>query len=268
MKVCVIGNSHASMLVAATGLQPGFASFTFFAKPRLTEADFTQNGSLITTQDASFLEWLARFGTAHTVDLADFDAVIIVGLSASLHPVARIFQSHLVTGWPSGLRRLVAGLENGDGQNLRPPVTRGTFRAMLAAINRQNLTYAIARELRQSSQIPLLIVPQPFPSAQLMQSSDFPVIRAIARQKNGAAVAEDLAYVYRDICAELGNAFYVTQPASTISNGCLTKAEHMRGARRLNMVEDQPPEDIWHGNDGLGSAILARIKDILSDANA
>ena len=255
MKICIIGNSHASMLLTAAQQHDFGAHFTFFGKPKLMKADFRTEGSSITTDKPELVDWLIRFGTPTTIDVTSFDAVILVGLAFTYLPAVRIAQTRLVTGWPDHLHTLMQATLPAD----KPPITGGTYRAILAALHRQSLSCDLTETLRSNSDIPIFIIPRPFPSEDVLKTKQHPIVRQAAKQGNGHAIAQDLTAATNMAVDHVVNAIAVPQPAQTIRQGFLTDPRYMRGARRLDLARSQPDQDVMHANSDLGRMFLTDI---------
>ena len=162
-RICVIGNSHVSMLAAASRERSENVSFTFFAKPKLAIDDFVLDGTTLRGNGDRMTKWLDRFCADPVLDLAGFDTIVVVGLTASVFPAMRVAQTHLVTGWPSLSPRLASILDGTRQWPTRPLLTRTTYRTILRCLNDQRLGYQLATKIRVDCDQPCLLYTSPSP---------------------------------------------------------------------------------------------------------
>lgn len=264
MKIALIGDSHAAMLIAAHRADPADEGLTIFAKPGLAPEDCRIEGGVLHAVSDDFRDRLAQSGAADRLSLADFDAVVLAGIAPSVFAAVRLAQDHAISGWPSGdavSQRLLRGAAR---PKERPLMTRAAYRAALTSLTQTSLAAEVIRGLRAVSEIPVVFVPQPFPSERLLEvDGKYPVFRRIARQADGDALAADLEQAHR---AGLGHKPGVTvlqQRQSTRRHGCLSAADLMRAGPRLSDVSPQGAEDILHGNADLGALFLADVRTAL-----
>lgn len=263
MKLCLIGDSHAAMLIAAHRQAPADETIAIFAKPGLCDADVTIQGSCLHARSPEMVDRLAGTETPTALDLTDFDAVVIAGLAPSAFAAVRLQQDHTVAGWPSGDKALNKALRDGVLGKARPLITRSAYAAALTALTDTSLGTRMAR----AAPCPVAIVPQPFPSDALLQSDDaYPIFRRVVRQGDGAALAQDLTAAHRAVFDPLPHVTYLLQPKESLSNGCLTQAAFMRGGPRLSEGSAQDAGDVLHGNIQLGARMLDALRLCLRTA--
>ncbi len=273
MRVCVVGNSHVSMLLGASQVQRHDLELTFFAKPKLSSLDVELDGGRLCCKNDAMQEWLDRLGTPSQIDLADFDAVVFVALSTSIYPAVRITQSHVVSGWPHQGAQLKARLDRPKPTLGRPMITRDTYVSILMALNQRSLGFQFATSLRAVSDVPIYMITQPFPSTRIRQDpSTHPVINRVVDRNHSEALSADLLHSHRHTFPMIENTTYVAQPQHTRADGCLTHEQFMRGARRLDIDKQQPQDDVMHANADLGDlylqAISKHLKTVCTGQNA
>ncbi|WP_323770203.1 hypothetical protein [Antarctobacter sp.] len=257
MKLCLIGDSHAAMLIAAHRQDPANEVLTVFAKPGLSDKDILLEGSLLHAASKDMRERTARMGTPDTLDLAKFDAVVVAGLAPSAFAAVRLQQTHSVSGWPSGAKAIAQALTDAPPKKARPLMTRAAYLAALTSLSETSLSARVA----QAAPGPVAVVAQPFPSDALLdQDGTYPIIRRVLRQRDGAALAADLIAAHRAGFDPLPRTTYLPQPADTLSHGCLTQAAFMRGGPRLSGGSGQDLDDVLHGNAALGARLLAALR--------
>lgn len=260
MKLCLIGDSHAAMLISAHRQTPADVDLTVFAKPGLSAEDIAMTGPLLRATSADMHTRLAAMGTPDTLDLGGFDAVVIAGLAPSAFAAVRLQQGHSVSGWPSGAKAVARALSDSPPAKARPLMTRAAYAAALVTLSQTSLAARIA----QAAPCPAIVIAQPFPSDALLDDDEsYPVIRRLLRHGDGAALAADLIAAHRAGFDTLPGTAYLPQPADTLSHGCLTQAVFMRGAPRLTEGARQDRDDVLHGNTALGARLLADLRACL-----
>ncbi|SMX35810.1 hypothetical protein [Maliponia aquimaris] len=264
MKILLIGNSHAAMLIAAHRADPRGETLTVFAKPGLEADDIVLDGPVLRAASPEMTERLVLLGTPPQVDLAQADAVVIAGLAPSVFAAVRLAQGHSVVGWPSGQAAMARALQPDVAAPKRPLMSRAAYRAALAALTETSLAARLLRGLRAVSDAPAVFVPQPYPSeAVLTTDGKYPVFRRIAQGGDGGALAEDLAGAHAAVLGALPGVTVLSQPADTLRHGCLTAEGCMRAAPRLSDSSQQDVGDVLHGNAALGAQLLSGIRAAL-----
>lgn len=257
MKICLIGDSHTAMLIAALREDSGGEHVTVFAKPGLAKADMALEGTVLRADSRDMIGRLADLGTPTSLDLADFNAVVIAGLAPSGFAAVRLQQGHAVSGWPSGDKVVAASLAETPHTKARPLMTRAAYRAALLALCETSLATRIAR----AAPCPVTVIPQPFPSDALLDQKDrYPVMQRVLVQGDGPALAEDLVAAHSAAFNALPRTTYLPQPSDTLSHGCLTQGAFMRAGPRLSGAASQDRDDVLHGNTALGLRLLATLR--------
>ena len=258
MRLCVIGNSHVAMLMAAHAADPAGITPAWFAKPGLRPDEMVLNGTVLSAASEELRARLDGFGTAPALDLAAFDAVAIVALAPSVFAAMRLLQDHDVTGWPSGTRRVAKALRS-ERPLKRPLLTRAALRAALTGQMQASPAAGLAAALRATApDLPVSFIAQPFPAESMLSAeSRYPVFRRIAEAGDGAALAEDLSAAEDAVFGPLGTAI-LRQPTETVARGCHSRDVVMRGAKRLAGGRQQN-EDPLHANAVLGADLLCRL---------
>ncbi|ASP22265.1 hypothetical protein ANTHELSMS3_03642 [Antarctobacter heliothermus] len=261
MKLCLIGDSHAAMLIAAHRLDPAGENLTVFAKPGLVAGDIALDGPRLRAASVDMHARLAEMGMPDTLNLADFDAVAIAGLVPSAFAAARLQQGHSVTGWPSGAHSIAKALTDAPAAKTRPLLSRAAYVASLTGLCQTSLAARIA----SIAPCPVVVIAQPFPSDALLdKDGTYPIFRRLLRHGDGSALAADLITAHRAGLTPLSGTTYLPQPADTLSHGCLTQAGFMRGGPRLSNGTRQDSNDVLHGNAALGARLLSDLRAILA----
>jgi hypothetical protein len=256
MKLLAIGDSHTSKLIAAGMDDSASVQLVPFAKPGISLDELTVNNGRIHAISSDFKKRLEQLGSGTPQTLTDFDAIVLVAMSISVFSVARMSSDKLVTGWPSG-NEAVQELVSGNGENLPPLLSNQALQEGLIDLARNSFSFKLASEIRRECDVPIVFVPQPFPSEQVLEkSSKLIEIKRIVKRGDGTGVASSLNFSLIAAFEELPNSQLYLQPKNTIARGCLSKLEFMRGAKRLSQNSKQPKSDILHGNAALGKQFL------------
>ena len=262
MRLCVIGNSHVGMLrAAARDLGAGGPEIGFFSKagPGLEKA--TIEGSTIAARDQGLAAAQARFGMPAALDVSAFDAAVFVAGTASVYSALRILQDFRVSGWPS----CVATRENPVPSGPEPPhralVSEPAFVATLADAARAGISHTFATALRRASDVPMFLVPQPYPSELVFETArprDFGFLRARAKG-DGRAIAACLTRAIDEAFGDVGGVCILHQPEDTIAHGFTTARAYARDAVRVDGDTPQHPTDLLHVGPAFGKRVLARV---------
>lgn len=257
MKLCVIGNSHAGMLVhASRAAPPDGMDLTFFARQGRGPEGARIRGTELRAVRRDLRKNLAKLGMPEAVNLPDFDAFIIVAMSATMFTLGPMLSGHSVFSWQSTQREL----QDAGGLNGRPLVSEPALLAALNAEIEASLALAMIGRLRKVSGAPVLIVPQPYPSAVVLEQADrFRMFRQIKRRNDGADAARVLRSAHERVFGVLANVQVLAQPETTVAHGFLTHTDYTRGAGRLNAGGRQNETDILHANARYGALVLDQI---------
>lgn len=257
MKLCVIGNSHVGMLrAAARMLGPDGPEITFFAKAGAGIEAATIEGSVIAARDRGLRRAQARFGMPEAVDTAKYDAVILVAGTASIYSALAILQDHRVSGWPS----CATGGDAGQPPD-RALISEAAFTAALTDQTRAGVSYRFAQALRLAGDVPIFLVPQPYPSERVFDS-DRPreyVFQRARRHGEGPAIAACLTAAIDEAFAPIGGVTVLHQPPETVAHGFTTARAYTRDAVRVDGDTAQHAADLLHVGPAFGALVLARV---------
>ncbi len=260
MRVCVIGNSHVAMLASPEAARELGLDLTFFAKPKLARRDVgLEEGALVARTD-DMRGWLDRMKTAARLDLSSCDAILIVAMGTSMFSIARITQTHLVSGWPSAAKALKA-LSSADAPRpARLPLTRGAVFETLTALAEESTGLTLAREIRLVCDTPIIFAPQPYPAETVLADPEtYPVFKRLVDRGDGPHAARDLHAAQLASYATIEKSASLTLPEEAVAHGCLTKTDFSRGATRLGSQDNQPVADVMHANAAYGRLLLGQI---------
>jgi len=262
MKLCVIGNSHVGMLrAAARELGDDGPEITFFAKAGAGIERARVRGSVIAAKDRDLRAAQARFGMPEKVDVAGFDATILVAGTASIYGALRILQACRVSGWPSCRTAPENGGPRTPGPLGRALVSEPAFVATLTDHARAGASFHFAEAFRRASAVPIFLVPQPYPSERVFESTrprEYGFLRA-RRNGDGAAISACLNRAIDRAFGEIGNLTVLHQPTDTIAHGFTTARIFTRDAVRVDGDTAQHAADLLHVGPAFGKRVLARV---------
>jgi len=262
MKLCVIGNSHVGMLrAAARKLGPDGPEITFFAKAGTGIELATVQGSKIAARHRELRAAQARFSMPEQVNVAEFDATILVAGTASVYTALRILQDVRVSGWrscPTTIQRPNTGSQKPAKKAL---ISEPAFVAALADQTRAGVSFRFAEAFRRACNVPIFIVPQPYPSERVFESArprEYGFLRA-RRNGDGKEISACLARAIDRTFAEISNVTILHQPADTVAHGFTTARAFSRDAVRVDGDTAQPEADLLHVGPAYGKRVLARV---------
>lgn len=263
MRFCIIGNSHAGALISAHSQQTwrdveAAPELYHFTKPGLDVNHIGISDGYIYARNADLETRLTQTGSPNKLRLANCDAIVLSAMSASMFAAIRLLQSHNLY------------VPNDDGDLPRPGkrafLSPSAYKASLSQITRSGAAWQFARAIRQASSIPIFVVPQPYPSALVLETIDrYPLFHRMHKKRLGATLANFLESANRDGFHMIENLHWIAQPQQTIQHGFLTNQIFTRGALRLSGAAEQPKNDVLHANAKLGMFYWQEIETIFGD---
>lgn len=265
MKVCVIGNSHAGMLVhaakegAAAGLE-----LTYMARQGRGPEGIRLRGKMLRAMRPETRRALARLNMPDRVKIDDFDAFVIVAMTATVFSIAPLLGAHSVYTWPS-MRQLLSTAPDDETALLeRPFLSEAALIAALHQSIEDNIAFSVVQKIRRVSEVPIFLVAQPFPSETVMRSgSKQSGIKQLVRSGDAEAALGALETAHARVFDEFDHVMRLGQPVETVTQTCLTHADYTRGAGRLNTDGKQPDTDILHANAAYGALVFEALKAVL-----
>ena len=261
MRIATLGNSHVGMLKAASE-RPEFdgISFTWMVRQSDRSQNIQITGSEIVDTTTGQAQYMGP-GLAQTIDVSDFDAMILVGNTVLIRDVALLCRSHYVPAWFEP-RRVKALIASGDSERrVLHPMTEMAFKAAICSAIQNDFTHAWATKLQHATNAPLFVVPPPYANAVALHppAERFPALK----QMDALAVSDQLAAAFDeahgDAFAAFGNAYVVAQDRSSVTKGFFTAEAFARGAVRVDPTKPFRDNDVVHGNPDLGALILRKI---------
>lgn len=242
--LCVIGNSHLVAFQQGWQASPDVTQghdVRFFALPAPEMLSLrVENGRLIPTtlRAAEFLA--ATSDGAAYIDLAAFDAFVLVGAHFFALPIVQLYDHH----------RLAAHAEAD-----LPLVSRSLLRHLARRSLMATGGHALLRLLRAASDKPILVLPEPLMAAGIRQH---PVKGAAWTTPHLDFLMELYAEALAGLCTMM-SARLVAQPRETVVDGAFSDTAYQKGARRLfgGREYTEADEDFRHMNAEFG-AIMVR----------
>ena len=250
LRLCIIGNSHlaaiklgwSSIASEHPGIQP-----TFFGSPRATLRELHWRGPVLAARTEPVRRSLRlTSGGQHEIDPRQFDAVLLCGLGFGLRQAAKLYQSHRHLR----LARPPAGIHL---------VSAACFQEALLGLMEQTVAVRLGRLIRQGCALPLLLLPTPMPSEDLLQSEMEDVIgwwKPVLQAGDEAALLAE----HERACAALVPPFsrILPQAAETLASPMTTRRSFQQGGVHLTAGPSERPAeaDATHMNAAYGAATL------------
>lgn len=259
MRACVLGNSHLGMLAAAFNeAPPENTELVFCGKPGLVSSDFDLKGTILSAGTAGLRDHFEKLNTPEHLALSEFDMIVFVGLTASVYDVSGLVSAHRVSGWP----RTEELLRKNDGNNSDslPLLTQSALLDSLIEITKTRTTFELLRRLREVTDIPAFIVPQPYPSTRVLRPGNkHPTFKRIYRDGDGAHAVAALVQSYETAFGGIGDTRLLVQSPRTVSHSFLTRRRFSRNSVRINHEAKQSPDDVLHANANFGRTVMNRL---------
>ena len=257
MKLCVIGNSHAGMLVHASRAKPSeHMNLTFFARQGKGPEGARIRGTELRAIRRDLRKNLTKMGMPEAVNLPDYDGIVLVAMTATMFSLGPMLSSHSVFSWAS----TQGAIDAAGGKLERPLVSEAALNSALRAEIEDNLAHTMIGRVRKVTDAPIILVPQPHPSEHVLDATDrFGMFRQIVRRGDGEDAARLLNGAHEKTFGSFAGVYPLVQPEETIAHGCLTRTEFTRGAGRLNVDGRQNETDILHANARYGAIVLDQV---------
>jgi hypothetical protein len=240
MRILILGDSHIAAYRAA--LDAGYrlpegVSLAFFGAPSRRLSKLTLKDGVLGTAHAATAEKLVRFWGASSFDLAGVDRIALVGLGATARLLGPLYKTYRTDAMASG--ELL--------------VSENTFDAAAEGLLRASLFGRVAEMLRAGGAPPVIALPQPLPSPELLVQEPKNWIGAAMRNGDGDRMRE----VVERARGRLGLHRVIAQPEETLEAPLLTRAELMQSGARLNDANEA--DDLSHANAGYASIVFDRL---------
>ncbi|MHA6261712.1 hypothetical protein ACXYMO_00780 [Arenibacterium sp. CAU 1754] len=267
MKICVIGNSHVGMLNQAyREVRPEDMSLTFFAQQGRGPEHFGIRGTELFAAKRDLRRTLRRLGMPIQVDLQDFDAIAVVSMTATVFSILPFVTGYSVYGWPSTEGDIEEMRKPGAPPMTRPLISEPALDAAIQAEIKRNIAHRLVDEVRKVLDIPILLVPQPFPSADVLKDKTRHIgLRRLRWRKDGQDAVRMVRQAHDRVFAARSGVTLLEQPQQTVAHDFLTQPEFARGGAKLNLTGRQPDSDILHANMDYGKLVLDQIRAASSD---
>lgn len=222
----------------------------FFGAPATMMSNLEQqpDGKGLHSRDAELTKWLSfTSGGLTTIDYADYDALVLVGMQFRSHRALQLFG-----------RFQPAPLRFDDGGRL---ISEAAFRAYIHDRLILSGAYHVMKMISEQSDIPVVVVPAPLPNEAIADRGGYRWLKNEA----AAPATRWINDLFFEECRRLTETFgyeFLLQPTHTIGANGLTKPEYSVGARRLTGT-DYSEVDVSHMNTAFGGIILDEIGQAL-----
>ncbi|WP_121061191.1 hypothetical protein [Chachezhania antarctica] len=261
MRIGLLGNSHAGMLIQAVeSAAPEGLELSCLVQTGPGPDRLRREGTRLVAEDPDLIRFLDRAGLARELDLAACDTVVMVGMTLAIRFAALLMRPHTIAGWPSA-ETVSAQLDARRRPADLTPISRPAALAALAARAEDMALHRLIALVREASDLPILIVPQPHPSADALDSTGEGTasLQHLHSRGDGPALAQLLDEALTRYAGQFDRVHLVPRPLDTIRDGFLTDAAFMRGSQRLLGDGEHVAHDVFHANAEYGRQQLSLL---------
>ena len=245
-RVVLIGNSHLGAFKTAIDAEQTIVDdlkVDYFGAPGNWAFDLClENGRLVTTSERLKGLVAKTPGSLKEIELDAYDAIVLVGLFIRFMYAARLYLRHRLPGHADGRQCLISP---------------AAFDAAYSEYMRSSAAYKVAALIRSHSSMPILLVPEPYPSSEikgdpewegLWESDLLPHMRD--------TFFEHLRSSFEDLDVDL-----IEQSPKTMDGPVFT---HPRfSARGVNLRKELPADERLHMNRRYGQIMMAVVRRAL-----
>lgn len=249
--ICIIGNSHlAAVRQGWPALEAKFprTKVTFYGAPGDKLKNLTVENGILRAGSIDLAKSMRTLDMPITLDLEQFDAIILVGCQIGLFHVmddavvtADMPSYRGRTWWRRETRQLVS-------RQVKGQLVRSSLEATFG--------YRIVKEMSAQAAPPIYVCAQPFPATTILKPK---MKRELFRRAVDTGDAPVLAEIFNDAVRSTfaGLAAVRLQPTHTITQGICTVDRYTTGSIRLaNRRIEHDEADILHANELYGMAVL------------
>jgi hypothetical protein len=249
-RVCIIGNSHAAALRSGLDLVPELnekLAFDFFAaQSDLMREMELQGAVLVPTSELTKRRMSIVSGGKLEIKTADYTEFVIVGLGFNVLDVVNVLRKYRLHEF------------QGKGDEAPQFISRACFEALIESMLRASTAVYFARLLRCASRARILVIPQPYPSSDILKDG-------IWKQAAESGLLTYVAQRYEDIARRLVEGLQceiMFQPAGTLLQDGITQAMYSVGSGRLGAEKTQmhPSGEASHMNALFGAETLRAVE--------
>ncbi len=264
MKICMIGDSHLTMMINAHRQHPiENLDITPVSWPRQLFEQLAFEGTEICANGPELAEDWDRCGLPARLDLSNFDKVVFVSYTITAFHAFVILGDHAVSGWNDAgflIKRLNSQLKGPGNRRL---ITPAVFGESLAGLIRENHTYKFIDHLRQYSEVPAVVIPAPYLAEHTLDyRKNLWGLKQVLHKHDGASMVEALHAAHEKVFGAYSNLTLLRQPEATVVRGCLTSDIYRAGATRMGTGTLHRKDDILHAGPKLGHLYLKAISQM------
>lgn len=266
MRIAVIGNSHTGMIRAASA-ENEFSDidFTWMAQGgRGVDGLEVENGSIV-ARDPALRRGLSKLNMPHKIDLSQYDGVAFVGNTSSAHDLAYISRKFVVSEWlDANLVNRILSNRSGTWREMNFLTENALLTTLIAMIS-ERLTYRLINHIHPHSQIPIYVVPQPYPGIDVLdpRTEKYKVFKKIGPLKYFEVLSTCLTIAHKTAFSSFRGVKIIFQNPVTIRDGFFTKSIYSRGSMRVDMARTHEKADVLHANAKFGKLVLQCIQEDL-----
>jgi hypothetical protein len=244
--ICIIGNSHVAALRAGMELVPKLMknfSLDFFAAQSDMLRELELKGTmLVPTSEPTRQRMSAISGGRSEIETSNYLHFVVVGLRFNFVEAVNVLRHYRLYGL------------NGTDGSTSPYLSRACFAAFIESKLRASTAVYLAGLLRKVSRGQIVLIPQPYPGADVLRGSIWKLAAG-----NGALTYA--AQQYENIARRLANDLQfevLFQPPGTLLQPGITQGKYAVDSVRLgnDMNARHPPGEAAHMNASFGAAVL------------
>lgn len=252
-RVCIIGNSHAAALRGGMDLSPELnekLAFDFFAAQSDLMREMELRGTvLVPTSELTKRRMSIVSGGKVEIETAEYNEFVIVGLGFNVLDAVNALKQYRLYGF------------QGKGEEAAPYISRACFAALIESMLSASTSVYFARLLRSASRARIVVIPQPYPSADILKGG-------IWKQAAESGLLTYVAQQYEDIATRLAKSLQceiLFQPSGTLLQEGITQAKYSVGSGRLGAEKTHmhPPGEASHMNAAYGAVLLKQYEEMV-----
>lgn len=268
LKICIVGNSHVAALKRGwreiqrehSGLQVDM----YGAFGSHFREVFVADGKLRAGSVEGTASFVATGGREYAV-LADYDLIVAVGGGVRLFSMANLLTEYCPpflnaeiaprAGRDPAWRKALVRFYRKGAPRL---VSDAFLHEIMAARAARSAAAALIRQIAAATSAPLLHLPAPFPSSELLTRKPKHVVSRLVELGYGPLFA---GLVWTSLRAALGGTATVIEPPDhLLVDGILSEKTYSVGGARLDdEIGDHGDEELLHMNGAYGAVLMREI---------
>lgn len=246
-RVCIIGNSHAVALRVGLDLAPELEeqfSFDFFAAQSDRMREIELRGTVFVPTSEITKRRMSIIAKGKTeIETTNYSHFVIVGLGFNVIDAVNALRRYQIHGF------------QGKDNAAVPYLSRACFAALIESLLRASTSAYFARLLRSINKASIVVMPQPYPSADILMQE------AIWKKTAQNGLLSYVVQLYEDVARRVINDLQceiLFQSPSTLLQDGITQAKYAADSILFSrdMSTKHPSSESFHMNASYGAEIL------------